>query len=157
NTERHAPHDICVPAQGAYLAAGAGVPDPDRAIEAGGSDPATVRAEGHAPDLAGVSSKGPCFLARGGVPDLHGLIKPGHGQPLALQDAAQAVDTAGLASQGEEFLAGVCIPDFDLSRILTPMHVGPSRSEALAVRTEGHAPDRDRVPLEAEGHLAALS
>ena len=76
------------------LLAGAGVPDLDRLIVAGGGDAAAVGAERHASDEAGVSLEREHLLAGAGVPDLDRPIVAGRGDAAAVGAERHAIDAA---------------------------------------------------------------
>ena len=92
--------------------AGVGVPQPHRAVVAGGGQPVPVGAERHTEHRVGVAGERVADgLAGVGVPQPHRAVVAGGGQPVPVGAERHTAHRAGVAGErGADGLAGVGVP-----------------------------------------------
>jgi hypothetical protein len=111
--KRHTEYPAGVPGQrGVDRRAGAGVPQPYRAIDAAGHDAAPVGAERHTDHLVGVpGQRGADLLAGAGVPQPHLAVVAAGDDAAAVGAERHTFHVAGVARErGADLLASVGIP-----------------------------------------------
>ena len=87
------------------------IPDPHRAVVAGGGQPAAVRGDRHRLHPAGVAGEGVALGAGDRVPDPHRAVVAGGGQPAAVRGDRHRPHPAGVAGEGVALGAGGRVPD----------------------------------------------
>ena len=86
--------------EGVAWRAGDRVPDPHRAVAAGGGQPGAVRGDRHRLPRAGVAGEGVALGAGDRVPDPHRAVVAGGGQPGAVRGDRHRLHAAGVAGEG---------------------------------------------------------
>ena len=128
--DRHRPHAAGVAGEGVALGAGGRIPDPHRAVAAGGGQPAAVRGDRHRPHVAGVAGEGVALGAGGRIPDPDRAVVAAGGQPGAVRGDRHRPHGAGVAGEGVALGAGGRIPDPDRAVVSRrwPARCRPGRS-----------------------------
>ena len=88
------------------LLAGAGVPEPDRAVVAAGGHGGAVGMVGHREDRAGVAGKPVLLLAGGGVPEPDRAVVAAGGQGGAVGMVGHGVHLADVTAIGRNARTG---------------------------------------------------